>query len=816
RAAGDFHPSAWLFVPTLTLLLGQALAAASWQLPDDSWLGLVPLVLLPFYRRRRRWVILGLLTTLAFAVGYVRHREILFPDFPNHHLRSVMLRHERIWLEGWIKAEPERVGNRHRWLVRAESIWHPTGAEEISGDLQLGLRLARRDWRYGDRIRFWIRPNLPQNSGNPGGFEYATYLSQRQIYVTGFLDNDSEIELIAREPGAIRGAIEDIRRTIRRYIDANFSPDGGALMKALTVGEMGGISKEVRNAFTAAGVNHVLSISGLHVAMLGVVMFAAIRYGLAFNGYLLLRFNLLKAATFFSFLAVVFYTALAGAMVPTVRSAIMIGVYQLAVLLDREEEVFASLTLAALLIALVWPGVIADISFQLSFLAVLFIAWGMSKLYRGLASEKSQELPQEKNWIKQKARQAVFHLAVPLLATLGTGPLIAHYFGNLSLAGFVTNPLIVPLVGFVVVPLGLTVGLLTVIANEFAAPLAWLGDRLASWTIVIVDHFARLPMASFRVAAPNLLEVGALYAGVIALFVLRKRRDIVIAAGVIMMLLAGDIYYWRFQRYQSNELRITHLNVGQGDGAVVELPGGKVLVIDAGGAAVGDFDTGESIVAPYLRSRKILKIDYLLVSHARIDHYGGMRALAQEFSPSEFWSGAARGGTQRFEDLEEALERLKIVRRELTGEVPCRDFSPVRLCFSLPGDGNMAESPVVVRIEYGKASFLFASDIDKRHELELTRLGNGLGSTVLKIPRHGSAAASSPEFIAAVKPRLAILSAGARSRAELKRDEVLERYRAADTEVLKTFEDGAIIVETDGETIRYSGFKSRKAGKLVL
>ncbi|HET9918125.1 MAG TPA: MBL fold metallo-hydrolase, partial [Candidatus Binatia bacterium] len=320
----------------------------------------------------------------------------------------------------------------------------------------------------------------------------------------------------------------------------------------------------------------------------------------------------------------------------------------------------------------------------------------------------------------------------------------------------------------------------------------------------------------FRVAAPNLLEVGALYAGVIALFVLRKRRDIVIAAGVIMMLLAGDIYYWRFQRYQSNELRITHLNVGQGDGAVVELPGGKILVVDAGGVAVGDFDTGESIVAPYLRSRKILKIDYLLVSHARIDHYGGMRALAQEFSPSEFWSGAARGGTQRFEDLEEALERLKIVRRELTGEVPCRDFSPVRLCFSLPGDGNMAESPVVVRIEYGKASFLFASDIDKRHELELTRLGNGLGSTVLKIPRHGSAAASSPEFIAAVKPRLAILSAGARSRAEAKRDEVVERYREAGAEVLRTYADGAILLETDGETIRYSGFKSGKAGKLVL
>ena len=123
---------------------------------------------------------------------------------------------------------------------------------------------------------------------------------------------------------------------------------------------------------------------------------------------------------------------------------------------------------------------------------------------------------------------------------------------------------------------------------------------------------------------------------------------------------------------------------------------------------------------------------------------------------------------------------------------------------------------MVVRLDYGKASFLFASDIDKREELQLAQRSNGLTSTVLKIPRHGSATASSPEFISAVKPKIAILSAGARSRAEAKRDEVVERYREAGAEVLRTYEDGAIILETDGETIRYSGFKSGKAGKLVL
>jgi hypothetical protein len=183
--SGNLHPSVWLIVPTLFLLLGQAIAAAPWQMPDSSGLAVVPFVLLPFYRRWRGWVMLGLLITLAFSVGYVRHREILFPRFPADHLRSVMLRHERVLIEGRLKAEPEKLINRHRWSIRAERIWHATGAEEVSGDFQLSLRALRRDWRYGDRIRFWLRPNLPQNSGNPGGFEYATYLAQRQIYVTG-------------------------------------------------------------------------------------------------------------------------------------------------------------------------------------------------------------------------------------------------------------------------------------------------------------------------------------------------------------------------------------------------------------------------------------------------------------------------------------------------------------------------------------------------------------------------------------------------------------------------------------------------------
>src|SRR5207249_6311257 len=129
-----------------------------------------------------------------------------------------------------------------------------------------------------------------------------------------------------------------------------------------------------------------------------------------------------------------------------------------------------------------------------SFLAVLFISWGMRKVHGWFAAKKTDELPQEKSWLRAKLRQAGMHLAVPLLATLGTGPLIAHYFGHLSLVGFIANPLVVPLVGFVVVPVGLILGFCAVAAPEFASLLTGPAEKLTSLTIWMVDGLARFPL----------------------------------------------------------------------------------------------------------------------------------------------------------------------------------------------------------------------------------------------------------------------------------------------------------------------------------
>jgi competence protein ComEC len=394
--------------------------------------------------------------------------------------------------------------------------------------------------------------------------------------------------------------------------------------------------------------------------------------------------------------------------------------------------------------------------------------------------------------------------------------LIAHYFGHLSLAGFVANPIIVPLVGFVVVPLGLGIGFLSLAAPELGSGLVWLAEKLAALTTWLVSRLAHLPLANFGVPSPNGLEVVLLYALLIGGLALRKKIHLVAALVIAIFSLGAAGAYWWGERRQRDELRVTHLNVGQGDAAVVELPGSKVILIDAGGSALSGFDTGEAIVAPFLRSRKIHRVDYLVVTHARIDHYGGMRTIVNEFSPREFWSGSAKGQTSRFDDLEEALAKAAVKRVALNDGEPCRVLDQVKVCVLYPPRNHPGEAPAVIRLEYASLNYLFTSDIDIHDQALLLQRPEKMRSTVMTLPRHGNAGASPLELIRAVNPKLAILSAGARSRDEASRKLILERYRTAGVEVLRTDEDGAIIVETDGKTLRYRGFKSGKRGEMPL
>jgi len=455
-----------------------------------------------------------------------------------------------------------------------------------------------------------------------------------------------------------------------------------------------------------------------------------------------------------------------------------------------------------------------DTSFQLSFLAVLFIIWGLRWMQEGRLFRHRDDLLQQKKWLRRRVRQLTLYLAVPVLAAIGTGPMVAYHFGRLSLVGFLSNSVIVPLVGFLMVPLGLLIGFVSLLFPIFALPLVWLARPLLSLSIMLVQLFSNVPMAQLFVPTPNLLELAILYLMICSFLCVRRKGQLTFIFGILLLAMVGDGIFWWQQRWNRKELRITHLSVGHGDSAVVEFPGFKVLLIDAGGRSSRRFDPGKSIIAPFLRSRKIKKVDYLLVTHPRVDHYGGMKSIVEEFSPSEFWSGPIVAESPRYFELEKILEKRKIKRVILSKSDSCRWIGGVRLCFLYPAKGIAGEASVVLRLSIGQYHFLLSGDIKKRDERKILRSGVELASQVLKVPRHGSLSSSTEPFIAAVKPKMAIFSVGHGSRFGLPNEEVVERFIRTDSVILRTDRDGAVQIETDGESLRYRTYRSGKRGEI--
>jgi competence protein ComEC len=263
--------------------------------------------------------------------------------------------------------------------------------------------------------------------------------------------------------------------------------------------------------------------------------------------------------------------------------------------------------------------------------------------------------------------------------------------------------------------------------------------------------------------------------------------------------LAGDAGWWTYQRYFNRDLRITFLSVGEGDGAVVRFPGSRVMVIDGGGGFRGVFDPGERIVAPYLWANKIMHVDYLTVSHPDRDHFGGLIYIAQNFSPSEFWTGGTSSDDEAYVQLMDAVRKSGARQRICDAFSAPMVISGVTVRCIGPIDENSEvkqnNASMVIRLAYDHSSVLFTGDIEAKAERELLASGANLHSTVLKVPHHGSNTSSTAGFIETVRPRLAVISLGYDNRFHFPAPDVLQRYHDEAVPVLRTDEDGAIEVE---------------------
>ncbi len=728
-------------------------------------------------RRRPRllWIALAV---GGSALGTARMRGVIAPVLPVCHVARLTLP-LRTSLSGRVVAAPERRGDRTVLLLEATSIGPRRNARNACGLVRLVVRGTtqggRRRWRYGDRLRLDTVLRAPRNFENPGRFDYVGHLARSGVRVTAFAWDEREITRRHGCVAGVRARLERWRARLRKRMAAAVPASEAAVLQALVVGEDDGVPDDLREAFTRAGVVHVLSVSGLHIALVAAAGFLGGRWLLTRSERLLLALDVDGVAALLSLVPVGVYTALAGGGVATVRSAVMGATAALAVLLGRRADVLRLLALAAIVLALVWPGAPLEIAFQLSFASVLALVLGARRL----------SLPDS------RPGRIAAALAASPCALLGTAPLTAFHFHQVSLVGVLANAVVIPIFGSLVVGLGLIGALVEPLAPELAVLLFQVAGLVLRPGIALVRRFAEPWWAAFDVPTPDLLELFLLYALLLGL-VVRVRRIGRLVTALALVGLLGDVAWWTRVRFAGSELRVAFLDVGQGDAAVAELPGGRVIVIDGGGFPGSDFDTGAAIVSPYLRARKIARIDALVMTHAHPDHSNGLRHLLANHRPREFWWTGVPGDGRSWEQLWGAVAASGARVRVLADGMP---VEPDEVAVLHPprdwADASLNDSSLTLRIAFDATAVLATGDIEQRAEERLLAFPDRLRAAVLKVPHHGSRTSSTPRFVAAVDPAIAVISVGADNRYGLPAPEVEERYRARGTCVLRTDRCGA-------------------------
>jgi len=513
------------------------------------------------------------------------------------------------------------------------------------------------------------------------------------------------------------------------------------------------------------------------------------------------------------------YVFIAGFQVSSQRAMIMVLAFLMSLILGREKEVWSTLALAGLLILAIDPHALFSMSFQLSFAAVIGILWLTPAILDKIPASDEKK---QKTALTRLYGYLTGLVAVCLSATVFLLPLLLLFFHRIALVTIPANLMAVPLLGLWVIPLGLVSALVL----PFSVGAAHVFLQLGAWGLnimmAIIRFWSELPWCCFWMATPNPFETILFYALVFFVFFYKRRSWAKAGLLAVIVLFLADTVYWIHEVNFNKELRISFIDVGQANAALVEFPGGKKMMIDGGGFARTRFDVGRMVVAPFLWRSKILKIDYLVLSHPQSDHMNGLRFIANAFHPEEFWYNGDRVETESFKELIHIIDEKKIKTRlpaELSGgreingvavEVlhPEPDADPL---YMFENGKRLNNNSLVLKISFCGKSFLFPGDIEYEGEKVLVKNASpSLRSHVLLCPHHGSRNSGSQEFLDTVQPAICVISSGAGNFFGFPHEQTLQRLRHMGCKIIRIDQDGAVSFRVGPDRFEWTTFLRRK------
>jgi competence protein ComEC len=720
-------------------------------------------------------------------------------------------------VRGTVVEPPTHAPARTALVLNVPQAGEGAGSRFPGGRLRLTWREPDRTFLPGDEVSFTARVHPPSGTRNPGGFDYGAYLIHQGIDAVASVSGPGRVTHVAAPPRFSRWTpwriIEQWRERIRQAALATLSDPARGIFLGIIIGEQGYLADEVRDAFMATGTVHILSISGSHLGLVALLSFMLMKGACRILPamWLLALSRVItptRLAAVATIVLVTFYTLLAGAEVATVRSLVMIAIVMLAVWLGRTHDLLRAVACAALLLVLQNPRAIYDISFQLSFMAVAAIALVIG----ARAGDAADGLPPRHVSIRDTAGTWLRdYLWLTGGVTLATLPLVAYHFKQIAWLGVLVNALVVPLAGFVLVPLGLGSAIWLLVTGRESLPAAALNQAFPEFMSALVAWCARVPGAEWHVASPAVVAMAVFYLMlIVAVRPAATERNVWWRRGCLagaMLLLCW--WGWSPRDLPGDDaVRVTFLDVGQGDACLLELPDGQTVLIDAG-AQYDTLDMGRAVVGPYLWERGIARLDHVIATHPQLDHVGGLPWVVRSFDVGRYWSNGVTREEPFYRRLRDALHARGLVEelaeegRAILRTGSCRldVLNPPAgsgHSFSEGGpDGSSNGSAlnnlsIVTRLGCGAQTFLFTADAETGALERLHRRGLISGATVLKVPHHGAASSLYIPWIEQSGANTAVVSVGRRNAYGHPAPGVVAAYQKAGIHLLRIDREGAV------------------------
>jgi len=714
---------------------------------------------------------------------------------------------ENVILEGELEAM-ESFGESQRLLLKISLL------PELKQEVHFRAMLYSSEplsLTPGQRLRLRARLKPPPMARNPGEYNARPVYERRGIAFSGSILPGGV--LAQSPPGLLNVKLQQYRKELDVYAKKlSLDKDATQLYLALAAGLRAELGDELEEAFALSGLAHILSVSGLHVAVLAMASLLFFRWVYLRLPWTFLRqWEARRMGAVFAMPWVWAYVAFTGYQGPAVRSGFMSSLWLLGLLLGGRSDGLSTLAFSMLLIAWIEPACVGELSMQLSFVSVAALML-LSPALEQLLFPQPTLAAQLEALSKPNSRLRRFGkylsnllkttFCASLAATLSTAPLIANSFHRFNMAGLISNIVALPLCTALSV-LAAVGAAIHCISQTLATPILWLGILCSRLLLAMVDFFAHLPGASWIIPGPSSWESFLWFLGIV-FFSLAKGRwrwlGLATPLAAFLTLFSGGL--------PQKEFVLSFLYVGQGD-AIFASSLGKHALIDGGGSMGGD--TGKRYVLPFLHQHKVSSLELAVSSHPDADHALGLISTLKSIPTKHLWVSSGLSEKPLSQELIRAaqqtsaqvvIEKVSANRQPFVlGETTWEILSPSsENDFEEAMDDN--DNSIVLRIQHGDISFLLPGDISSDTE-EMLPLSP---TTVVKAPHHGSTTSSSEGFVEKLRPRHVIFCVGAHNKFGFPKPEVEKRYLQAGAQCHRTDIHGATTFLSDGKSVRVKRF----------